>query len=46
MAIGIALGAMIGVLLDNIGVWLAIGIALGAGIESRLNRENKEESQE
>ncbi len=40
MAIGIAMGAAIGVALDNIGAWLAIGIAFGAGIGSALSRRD------
>lgn len=36
MAIGIVLGVAIGVALDNIGAWLAIGVALGAGLEHRF----------
>ena len=42
MAIGIVLGTIIGVLLDNMGAWLAIGVALGAGLESKMSR-NKED---
>lgn len=38
MAIGIVLGTVIGVLLDNMGAWLAIGVALGAGIEGRIKQ--------
>jgi hypothetical protein len=31
MAVGIGVGAVIGVLLDNTSMWLGIGIAVGAG---------------
>ena len=33
MAIGIGIGTAIGVALDNIGVWVAIGVALGRELE-------------
>ena len=32
IAIGVVGGIIIGVLTDNIGLWLPVGIALGAGI--------------
>ena len=32
IAIGVVGGTIIGVLTDNIGLWLPVGIALGAGI--------------
>ena len=40
MGIGIGIGAVIGVALDNIGTWIAIGLAFGAGIGHRLSQEN------
>ena len=43
MALGIAIGSARGVALDNIGTWIAIGVALGAGIGSRLNQKKKNE---
>tara|TARA_B100001105_G_scaffold7219_1_gene5511 strand:+ start:394 stop:564 length:171 start_codon:yes stop_codon:yes gene_type:complete len=32
IGIGVMTGTIVGVLTDNIGLWLPIGIALGAGI--------------
>jgi len=32
MGIGVMTGTIVGVLTDNIGLWLPVGIALGAGI--------------
>ena len=38
MAMGIAFGTLVGVLTDNIGVWLCIGIAFGAGVGNTLQK--------
>lgn len=43
MAIGIAIGSIIGVVQDNIGAWIAIGLAYGAGLGSRWNQKKKED---
>ena len=32
IAIGVVAGTIVGVITDNIGLWLPIGIAIGAGI--------------
>ena len=32
IGIGVTTGTIVGVLTDNIGLWLPVGIALGAGI--------------
>ena len=31
-AFGVAIGSVIGVLTDNLGLWISLGIAVGAGI--------------
>lgn len=42
MAIGISLGTLVGILTDNIGLWIGVGVALGAGIGTTLaNKRNK-----
>lgn len=37
MAIGVGIGGILGMALSN-GAWVAIGLALGAGIGSRIDR--------
>jgi len=46
MAVGIAIGTAVGVATDNIGVWLCIGIALGAGIGSSRMKKHKREQED
>ena len=44
MAIGIALGLMVGIATDNIALWLCIGVALGAAYEGKSKvKKDKEE---
>ena len=33
IGIGLMVGTLIGVLTDNIGLWLSLGLCMGAGIE-------------
>jgi len=40
-AYGVALGSVIGVLTDNIGLWLSLGIAIGCGVGSYLDQQEK-----
>lgn len=40
IGVGLALGAAIGISTDNFGLWIAIGVALGAAFES-ANRKKK-----
>lgn len=42
MALGLVFGCAIGLILDNIGVWLAIGLVLGAGIGKRMDANENE----
>ena len=39
IAIGIVFGTVIGVLTDNIGLWLSVGIAIGAGVGTSLMQQ-------
>ena len=42
IAIGLLFGAALGVLTKNIGLWLGVGIAIGAGLgNSLMHRDNK-----
>lgn len=43
MAIGLAMGVAIGVSTDNLGMWMAIGIAIGAGIDASYGSTSDEE---
>jgi len=40
-AYGIAIGTAIGVLTDNLGLWISLGMAIGSGIEFTLMDRNK-----
>ena len=42
IAIGIALGLMVGLATDNIALWLCIGVALGASYEGYNKKKNKD----
>jgi hypothetical protein len=46
VAIGIALGAGIGVVTDNIGLWVAIGLAIGVAMNNRKEDAKNKESEE
>jgi len=41
LALGVAAGSVIGVLTDNIGLWIPVGIAIGAGI-GMANRKKQQ----
>ena len=42
IAIGLLLGTVVGVLTKNIGLWLSLGIVIGAGVgNSLMHRDNK-----
>lgn len=43
VAFGIALGTLVGIITDNLGLWLPVGIAIGAGIGQTRSRQSKEE---
>ena len=42
----LGMGGAIGVATDNIGVWIAIGVALGAGIGNRMNKKENDDNHE
>ena len=39
IALGCAVGAVIGMATDNQGLWIAVGIAIGAGIGTRMTKK-------
>ena len=41
VAIGIVFGTIIGVATDNIGLWLSLGIAIGAGVGTSLMQQGE-----
>ena len=42
IGLGVAIGSVIGVLTDNLGLWISLGIAIGAGISlPGFRKENK-----
>jgi hypothetical protein len=41
MGLGIVVGAIIGILTDNVGLWLPLGIAIGAGVGVSRARSKK-----
>lgn len=42
IALGIIFGAALGIALENLGAWLAIGLAFGAGLEAKIKQQEKE----
>lgn len=44
IGVGLALGAGIGVALDNIAVGVAVGLAVGAALDSRRKRRSQSDS--
>jgi|TARA_R110000765_G_C18697686_1_gene581414 hypothetical protein len=41
IAIGIMVGLIVGIYLDNIGLWLSLGLVFGVSIENRKNSKTK-----
>jgi len=46
MAIGIAIGTAIGVATDNLGLWLPVSIAIGAGVGNSLMKKGSKKDDE
>ena len=42
VALGIIFGTLLGVLTDNIGLWLSLGVAIGAGLERKFKKKELE----
>ena len=45
MALGVAFGSVVGVLTDNIGLWIGVGIAIGAGVGNGMQAQNKNDDE-
>ncbi len=45
VAFGIALGTLVGIITDNLAIWLPVGIAIGAGIGQTRSRQPEEEKE-
>tara|TARA_B110000503_G_scaffold117403_1_gene177392 strand:+ start:1347 stop:1499 length:153 start_codon:yes stop_codon:yes gene_type:complete len=41
IGIGIIAGTVIGVLLENIGLWISLGLVFGVSVENLTQRKNK-----
>lgn len=41
VGVGLAIGAVIGLATDNIGLWLPVGVALGAGLGAAMARRGR-----
>ncbi len=46
LGIGIILGTLIGVVTDNIGLWLPIGLAIGAGLAETMTKNKPSNKQD
>ena len=38
---GISFGTLVGIVTDNIGLWLSVGLAIGAGVGNSLAQKEK-----
>lgn len=38
---GVAIGSVLGVLADNLGLWISLGIAIGVGVAIYLSKEKR-----
>jgi hypothetical protein len=43
-AFGVAIGSVVGVLTDNLGLWISLGIALGAGIGISISQKQRKDN--
>ena len=41
LAIGIGIGVVIGVATDNLGLWISLGVVIGAGLGQYLRKQGK-----
>jgi len=41
IGVGLMIGVLIGVYLDNIGLWISLGLVFGVSIENRKNSKTK-----
>jgi hypothetical protein len=47
VALGVLFGVLVGIALENIGLWICVGLAIGAAFDQQRNREQtpKEEDE-
>lgn len=43
IALSMSLGTVVGIITDNLGLWLGVGIAMGAGIGSSLSKKKNDD---
>ncbi|MEP2445870.1 hypothetical protein [Balneola sp. EhC07] len=46
LAFGIIIGTVIGIITDNLALWLALGVAFGAAGMVKASKDEKEDTQE
>ena len=46
MALGIIFGTVIGIITDNLALWLSLGVVFGAAAQVRASKLEKEDNQE
>lgn len=44
MAFGIIFGTVIGIITDNLGIWLPLGVVFGAAAIAKFSKDEKEET--
>lgn len=44
MALGVAAGSVIGILTDNGGLWIPVGMAIGAGIGAAISKNSSHDN--
>ena len=46
LAYGIIIGTVVGIITDNLGLWLALGVAFGAAGMAKASKDEKEDTPE
>ena len=46
VSLGVLFGTVLGAILDNIGLWLSIGIAIGAGVSTAFYEKTNNDSED
>ncbi len=42
LELSVLIGTIVGILTDNIGLWVALGLAIGSGLKYRFKKEQNE----
>ncbi|MFY0683170.1 MAG: hypothetical protein JXR20_01360 [Balneola sp.] len=46
MAFGIIFGTVVGIITDNLALWLSLGVVFGAAAMAKVSKDEKEENPE